>query len=93
MLTYTDLPFDVIHYICSAVKVIDGKTLLALSMVDRQTRTACIPFLFMEIIYDHQYYKSEIPWDGLEQSAEALLANETIKAAIRCVAPSQFRLI
>jgi len=88
MFAYADLPFDVIHHVCSAVKAIDGKTLLTLSMVDRQTRTTCIPFLFMEIVYDHKYYTSDTPaWDGFEQSVEALLANETTKAAIKCVAP------
>jgi hypothetical protein len=81
MVTYSDLPFDIIHHLCSIVWALaEGKSLLmALSLVDNQTRAACIPFLFMEV----KRGAKEVDWDGCEPGLNALLANEAIRRAIK----------
>jgi len=67
MTTYSTLPFDVIHHICSMVWASGNKSLSALSLVDRRTRATCIPFLFMEVVYDRSWSENNLLWDGFEQ--------------------------
>ena len=43
----------------------------------------CIPFLFKEVVYECYWDENALPWDGFEQSVEALLSNEVIKTTIR----------
>jgi hypothetical protein len=83
MLTYSDLPFDIIDHLCSVIWATDGKGLFALSLVDRRTRSACIPLLFSEIIFDQQWGETGVPWNGFEANIEALLANERIMEAVK----------
>lgn len=83
MITYSTLPFDVVHHICSSVYRLDHKTLCNLSVANKQTRVACIPFLFEEIIFDKQWGEGDIPWDGVSDSIEVLLKQSEILNAVR----------
>jgi hypothetical protein len=85
MVTYSDLPFDIISHLCSTVWASEGNNLLALSLVNHQTQAACIPFLFTEVKFNCKWDKGETGWDGCEPEPglNALLANEAIRRAIK----------
>ncbi|KIM28394.1 hypothetical protein M408DRAFT_329466, partial [Serendipita vermifera MAFF 305830] len=83
MVTYPALPFDVIHHICSTVYHMNHKAFCSLSLVDQRIRTACIPFLFEEIIFDRQWGEDGIPWDGVPDAIEDILKQRAILNAVR----------
>lgn len=89
MITYEDLPFDVIHHICAVAYGMSVNMDHAMSLVNQHTRTACIPILFRELIYTRGYDERMIPWEEFEEGVELLLKNKSI---LRAVKSFHFRL-
>lgn len=88
MTTYSNLPFDIIHYLCSVVATVDRGLLKRLSVVDKRTRAASIPILFRSVAFKPRWERDQRPWDGVESRLKALIENEDIMNAVRCVVVS-----
>jgi hypothetical protein len=83
MPTYSQLPYDILHQLCTIIREIDFDTLKEFSQVDKRTRSAAVPILFHAIGFREQWSEKNTPWKGVQEVADALLGNKDALAAIR----------
>lgn len=83
MITYSELPFDVIHYLTLALFELDRKALCEFSCVDKRTRDVCIPVLFERIVFNQSWGQNAIPWVGAPEAIRSILKSEAVVEAIK----------
>jgi hypothetical protein len=87
MPTYSELPYDILHQLCTLTGEIDFDALKVFSQVDKRTHSAAVPILFRAIGFRQQWGEDGTPWEGVQDVADALLSNKEALAAIRFASP------
>jgi hypothetical protein len=87
MPTYSELPYDILHQLCTLIREIDFNTLKVFSQVDKRTHSAAVPILFHSIGFRQEWEETDTPWKGVQEVADAILGDNEALAAIRFVPP------
>jgi hypothetical protein len=87
MPTYSELPYDILHQLCTHIREIDFDTLKVFSQVDKRTHSVVVPILFHSISFRQHWRDTDTPWKGVQEVADAILSNKEALAAIRFALP------
>lgn len=99
MVSYTHLPYDILHQICVTAQYsrlereeweaqedksrLSPRTLINFSMVDRRTRDAAVPVMFQSGIVMLKYSWLNTSEENVNSLIDALLKNEQMIRAIK----------
>ncbi|KAG8849642.1 hypothetical protein FRC20_002262 [Serendipita sp. 405] len=82
MVHYSNLPDDILRYLCQTMRMEKLHGLMNLSGVDRRTREIALPFVFNQIFVPRPS-EDQRSWVGFEKTINVILANQTIVSSVR----------
>ncbi|KAG8758602.1 hypothetical protein FRC14_007797 [Serendipita sp. 396] len=83
MVHYSNLPDDILRYLCQTMRMERLYGLMNLSGVDRRTREIALSSIFDQISLPRRLSENQESWVGLEETINVILSNQAIVSSVR----------